>query len=162
MSDLPHGLTEPLRYLQPFPWPALVAAGLALALALAVALALRRRPRRAPAPPAAAPVAPAAAVAGGALAELRGLRRRHLEAATYRRGCHDLSAFLRRHLEATRRRPFSSWTAREVRRAEGDTAFSRLLALVSELQFSRRPPARSDFEGICDLAGELLVPEARG
>lgn len=160
LTDLPHGLTEPLHYLDPFPWVAMAVTALALGLALFVWWRLRRNsgPEKAIAGPAAGPPQPVA----GIEAELGRLRHRHLERESYRTGCHELSTLLRDHLESIHRRPFSRWTAREVERAEGDTVWARLLSLVSDLQFGRRPPRRSDFEGACDLASDVLSVEGGG
>ena len=159
MSDLPHGLTEPLRYLEPFPWTWVAAA---LALALGLLLWWRLRPAAAAGPSTIGPPPTPPPAAQGIEAELGRLRSRHLADESYRDGCHELSTLVRGHLERTHRRPFSRWTAREVERAEGDTVWSRLLALVSDLQFGRRAPGRSDFEGACDLARDVVATEGRG
>ena len=162
LSDLPHGLTEPLRYLEPFPWLWIAAAAAAIAPALLLSAWWWRRRRpgtsEAPSPPPAIPDAAPVGLTG----ELDRLRRRHLAAESYRSGCHELAAFLRGHLESSRGRPFSRWTAPEARRAEGDTMWTRLLSLVAELQFARGKPRRSDFEGACDLARDALATRGRG
>lgn len=160
LTDLPHGLTEALHYQEPFPWIWWVATMLAVALGAFVWWWLRRRPARAGTGAIPEPETGTAPI--GIEAELGRLRRRHLAGESYRDGCHDLSELLRGHLERTRRRPFSRWTAREAERAEGDTVWTRLLSLLSDLQFSRRPPRRSDFEGACDLARDVLAVEGSG
>ena len=86
---------------------------------------------------------------------------RHLGAGTYRQGCHDLSGALRRHWEERglvrpARAPFTRMTAREIEGRVGDRPASRLLSLLSQLQFGRREPSRDDLQGACDLATELV------
>ena len=86
---------------------------------------------------------------------------RHLQSETYRQGCHELSGALRSHWEERGMvRPvgprFTRMTAREIEDRVGDRPESRLMSVLSELQFGRREPSRNDFTGACKLAGELV------
>ncbi len=87
---------------------------------------------------------------------------RNLQAGSYRRGCHELSGALRRHWEERglvrpAGPPFTRMTAREIEGRVGDLPATRLLRLLSELQFGRREPDRSDLEGACTLAVEVTT-----
>ena len=52
---------------------------------------------------------------------------------------------------------FTRMTAREIEDRVGERPATRLLALLSDLQFGRREPGRSDFEGACKLAAEVTA-----
>ena len=85
---------------------------------------------------------------------------RHLQSKSYRRGCHELSGALRTHWEESglvrRAGRFTRMTAREIHGRVGERPATRLLSLLSELQFGRRQPTRGDFKGACELATELV------
>ena len=86
---------------------------------------------------------------------------RHLQSESYRKGCHELSGALRRHWEerglVRRAGPrFTHMTAREIQGRVGERPATRLLSVLSGLQFGRRGPSRGDFEGACELATELV------
>ena len=51
---------------------------------------------------------------------------------------------------------FTRMTAREIQGRVGERPATRLLSLLSELQFGRRRPTRGDFRGACELATELV------
>jgi hypothetical protein len=124
---------------------------------------LWRRLRRASAARGARPAPPPRRrrAASGIGAAIAAILDRHLRSATYRRGCHELSAALRTHWEegglgqpAGPR--FTRMTAREIGGRLGDRPATRLLSVLSDLQFGRRGPTREDFQGACDLAAELV------
>ncbi|MFQ5527331.1 MAG: hypothetical protein ACE5GX_13845 [Thermoanaerobaculia bacterium] len=155
MIGLPHGLAEPLHIDEPFPtWKLVVAALVAwLLYRLARWFLARLSAARAAVPRLPPPRIPASGIVG-LIGEIR--RRYH---GDYRRGCHELAAALRRHFgqesgtrSSVRRHPFPKLTVGEIRARIGDTAISRLFGLLAELQFFRREPTKSDFEGACDLA----------
>ena len=92
---------------------------------------------------------------------------RHLQGESYRQGCHELSGALRTHWEERGLvRPagprFTRMTAREIEGRVGDRPATRLLALLSQLQFGRREPSRNDFSGACKLAAELVSKREGG
>lgn len=163
MTSLPHGFTEPLHILEPFPWGRLLLLGLVATLVAALVLLLWRWWRRSrsatPAVPAAPPPPPAIP---GILDSLEELRRRYLESALHRQGCHALSELLRRHFGGHHDLPFVFLTAQEIAGRAGDTAMTRLLRVLSDLQFARRPPGAGDFDGACDLARDVLLDLNRG
>lgn len=155
MSGLPFGIAEPLHIEEPFPAWKVVLAALVLWLLYRLARALYRRLQRAAqAPRPAAPPPPP--LLGGIGAVIDDIRRRYQ--TDYRRGCHALAEALRRHFDRAKlpgsagRAPYPTLTAREIERHIGDTALTRFFALLSELQFHRREPTQSDFEGACELA----------
>lgn len=162
---LPAPPAGPLHYPSP-PSCAWLAVWLLLIAALAAWLArlLWRRWRRhldALPPPQRRPAAPRRDRAGIASA-IAGIRDRHLEDGTYRLGCHELSGALRGHWEErglarTTGQRFTRMTAREIEGRVGEHPATRLLSLLSELQFGRREPSRDDFQGACELAGELVA-----
>ncbi len=155
MEELPAGLADPLHLAQPFPFRTLAVIGLLAVLALLWMLWRRLRRRRPPAPAAAVspPLSPPAAGIGAAITAIRG---RFLD-ADRRRGCHQLSETLRAHLERGGRHRFSTLTAGEIAAAIGDVAVARFFDLLADLQFGRREPSRSDFDGLCDLACDVVV-----
>ena len=117
-----------------------------------------------PAPPA-RPATPPRRSPGIASA-IAAILERHLSAGSFRQGCHELSGALRRHWEERGLlRPagarLTRMTAREIAGRVGDRPASRLLALLSELQFGRREPSRADFQGACDLAAEVAAEPER-
>lgn len=157
MSSLPHGITGALHIDEPFPRWTLLAAALLLWLLYRLYSRLRERLAESPAP--SAPPAPAEPDPAGFGARVDAIRRRTLASGTYREGCHELAAELRaycaRYLE-----PGASLlhlTAAEIARRVGDTAVARFFGLLARLQFHRRPPSRSDFDGACDLAIAVAV-----
>ena len=86
---------------------------------------------------------------------------RHLQSETYRQGCHELSGALRTYWEerglVRQAGPrLTRMTAREIEDRVGDRPESRLMSVLSELQFGRREPSRNDFTGACKLAAELV------
>jgi hypothetical protein len=149
MSPLPYGLTEPLHIEEPFPW--LLVFNTLLAIFLLIRRWLKKRRQRVEKRPERKTPVRAKGLAHD-IALLRERYRGHK--ANFRAACHELSALLRDHLEVTRRKPYGSLTAREMAKSLGDDKISRFFALLSELQFSRRRPTRSDFEGACSLALE--------
>lgn len=155
MSSLPGDLADPLHLLEPFPYKTLLVA--AAVLGYLLWRLIRRLHRRKLAAPQPAPRSvPAAAAAAAPIAErIEALWRRFRETGRFREGCHELAGLLRAQLEAERRRRFSSLTAGEIGRHLGDSPWSRLFSLLAGLQFGRRPPSRSDFQGVCELAAEV-------
>ena len=147
MSGLPFGLTEPLHLDEPFPWRAIVVAILLLWLLARFLRSLRRNRQEPPAEPVPPPV-PRSRIAE----EIRALRTRYGRSKDFRAGCHELAEMLRSFFEAKRDVPFSTLTVGEMKPKLGDTAVVRFFSLLADLQFSRRTPTKSDFEGACDLA----------
>ena len=92
---------------------------------------------------------------------IEAIRRRYREREAYRPGCHKLAAALREHFgrDLEGRDSLTTLTVTEMARLIGDTPVARLFGLLSELQFYRRVPTESDFDGACDLA--LEVAESR-
>jgi hypothetical protein len=82
----------------------------------------------------------------------------------YRKGCHELAAALREHLgeQLESGHAVATLTAAEMADRFGDTGFARFFDLLSQLQFHRRQPTRSDFEGACELALEVVVDVGGG
>ena len=156
MSDLPFGFTDALHINEPFPWRGIVFAFLLLWLLYRFIKSLRRE-RVVSAPPPSAPVRTRSRFAQ----EIQRLRKRYLSSKDFRAGCHELADLLRQHFESKRKHPFSVLTAREIERRVGDSAVSRLFSLLADLQFSRRPPSKSDFEGACDLALDVSKGKKR-
>lgn len=116
---------------------------------------LESRPSPAPRPPA------RRRGAYGILSAISTILDRHLQARTYRQGCHELSEALRTHWEERGLvRPagprFTRMTAREIEGRVGDRPATRLMSMLSELQFGRREPTREDLQGACELATELV------
>ena len=116
---------------------------------------LDSRPAPAPRPPA------RRRGAYGILSAISTILDRHLQARTYRRGCHDLSEALRTYWEERGLvRPagprFTRMTAREIEGRVGDRPATRLMSMLSELQFGRHEPTREDLQGACELATELV------
>lgn len=154
---LPGDLAEVLHILDPstgegFPWrlPGLLLAAL-------LWLWLRRRWRwEPPPPPAAPPKAPIVPSQGDSrlAAQIAELRGSVLISGQFRQGCHRLAELLRQRGEEVEGRPLSRWTAGEIAGYLGDSALSRVVTLLAELQFGRRVPNQSDFEGVCELAAE--------
>ncbi len=158
MSPLPAGLAEPLHLDLPIPWRALAMVAALLLLSLVATLLLwwlRRRRRAAPrALPAPAPRRRAA----GIVEAIEALRRKHRRSRAVRRACHELSVLLREHFESGFR-GFVALTAGEIRGRFGEHRRSRFFELLARLQFGRSQPTRNDFEGICDLAVEVVGEE---
>lgn len=159
MKPLPAGLAEPLHLLEPSNWRGWVVAGLATLLVAAIACWVfyrRRFDARRRIQPRTAQASPPGPHEQGIADAIESIRLRFSRRGLARAGCHALSAALRTHLE--RRKPirYSILTAREIGRRLGDTPLTRLLALLSDLQFGRREPARGDLEGLCDLAHEVV------
>lgn len=150
MSELPFGFTDALHIDEPFPWRGIAFAVLLLWLLYRFVKSLRRE-RTVTASPPTSVVLPR----GRFLEKVQKLRRHYLRSKDFRAGCHELAGLLRSHFEAKRSQPFSVLTVREIEASIGDTAVSRLFSLLANLQFSRQPPSKSDFEGACDLALEV-------
>lgn len=115
------------------------------------------RSRRRPVAPAPPPAGPAPGI-GELIGDILG---RHLQAGSYRQGCHELSAALRRHWEerglarhAGGR--FTRMTAREIQGRIGDRPATRLLRELARLQFGRREPSGGDLQQACHSASELV------
>ena len=161
---LPAPLAGPLHYPAPAScawlvvWVLLVAAlvgWLGRLLWRRLRRALADRPRK-PAAPRPRPTGPF-----GIGSAIIAILDRHLAAESYRQGCHELSGALRRHWEERGLvRPagprFTRMTAREIEGRVGERPATRLLSVLSELQFGRRGPTRDDFQGACELATELV------
>lgn len=161
---LPGSLAGPLHYPSP-PSCAWLAIWLLLILGLVVWLAWRlwRRFRHYLAARPVRRAAPAVRPRGrfGIASAIAAIIDRHLGAGTYRQGCHDLSDALRTHWEERGlAKPaggrLTRMTAREIEVRVGERPATRLLKLLSELQFARREPTRDDFQGACQLATELV------
>lgn len=110
--------------------------------------------------PAAPPPAPRRG-AYGILSAIATILDRHLQSESYRKGCHELSGALRTHWEERGLvRPagprFTRMTAREIEGRVGERPATRLLSVLSQLQFGRQEPTREDLQGACDLATELV------
>ena len=129
---------------------------------------LWRRLRRAlaarPAPPVPHPAPPRGT--GGIFSAIAAILERNLQAESYRQGCHELSGALRQHWEESglvrpAGPPFTRMTAREIAGRVGERPATRLLSLLSALQFGRREPTRKDFQGACELAGELVAEQQK-
>ena len=140
-------------------WFALVA-GLVFWLGRLLWRRLRRYLGARPSPPA----RPAARPRGlfGIGSAIAAILDRHLQSESYRQGCHELSEALRTHWEQRGLiRPagprFTRMTAREIEGRVGDRPATRLLSVLSDLQFARREPSRDDFQGACELATELVA-----
>lgn len=102
----------------------------------------------------------------GILSAIAAILDRHQQSESYRQGCHELSGALRQHWEQSGLvKPagprFSRMTAREIEDWVGDRPATRLLSLLSQLQFGRREPSRGDFQGACKLAIEQVVERVR-
>jgi hypothetical protein len=114
----------------------------------------KRRPKRKPVP-------------FGINTAIAGILSRHLKAGTFRQGCHELSDALRTYWEERGLvRPagprFTRMTAREIEGRVGDHPASRLISLLSQLQFGRHEPSREDLQGACELASELVAKGSGG
>lgn len=159
MSALPHPITDALHIEEPFPVWTLLAGALALWLLYRLARRWSNRPV-APVAPVAPPPEPAGASRVVALIEA--IRRETLEQRSYRAGCHRLAAALKEHFGASlwSQRSFEHLTAAEIAVRIGDGPVSRFFSMLSELQFYRPPPSRSDFDGACDLALDVVVGAA--
>ena len=161
---LPGGLAGPLHYPSPpscgwlLIWLILVA-GLVSLLGRLLWRRLRRFLKERPVRRPSSPARPRGAF--GIASAIAAILDRHLQAHTYRQGCHELSGALRRHWEEgglvrPAGAPFTRMTAREIAGRVGDRPATRLLSLLSTLQFGRGEPSRADFQGACELAGELV------
>lgn len=111
--------------------------------------------------PAASPPPPRPRGAFGIASAIATILDRHLARGSYRQGCHELSGALRTHWEerglAEPAGPrLTRMTAREIRGRVGDRPATRLLALLSQLQFGRREPTGDDLRGACELATEVV------
>lgn len=97
----------------------------------------------------------------GIMSAIAAILDRHLQSESYRKGCHELSVALRTHWEERGLvRPagprFTRMTAREIEGRVGDRPATRLLSVLSQLQFGRLEPTLDDLQGACDLATELV------
>ena len=155
MNRLPSGLADPLHIEPPFPWWALVVLLLILLTVLWVWLRRRRAPTARPPLPPPAPVGKVTLFSA-----IRDLRERYQKRGSFRRACHELSGLLRVHFEKAGKHPFSTLTSREIGRAVGDTALSRFFSRMSDMQFRRREPSKSDFHGLCEVAEDLARARA--
>lgn len=162
MTSLPHGVTDPLHIDEPFPTWALWAS----ALVLWLLYRLYRRWRERPAESAKQvreprPNAPSHNPIGN---RIENIRSRALLQKAYRKGCHELAEALREHLAERLEagQSLTSLTAIEMADRFGDAAFARFFGLLSRLQFHRREPSQSDFEGACELALEVVVDVGAG
>lgn len=156
MNPLPHGIADPLHIDEPFPTWALVAAALGVWLLYRLFRYVRDRPA---VPLPVLESSPAPAQDGRIGSVIEAIRRRAFERNALRAGCHELAAALREHFGRNLAPGVSleHLTASEIERRLGDTAVSRYFRLLSGLQFLRRPPTASDFDGACDLALEVVV-----
>ncbi len=137
----------------------LVIAGLLFWLGRLLWRRLRRYLESRPSPPRRPPARRKGAY--GILSAISTILDRHLQAKTYRQGCPDLSEALRTHWEERGLvRPagprFTRMTAREIEGRVGDRPATRLMSMLSELQFGRGEPTGKDLQGACELATELV------
>jgi hypothetical protein len=148
MSGLPAGLADPLHMLEPEPsqWQAFVAAVALLAL---FAWWQHRRWRRRTSTPEPPPAPPPAS--GVFERTVEAIRDRARKSRRYRRGCHELGVYLRQVL-AAENESLERLTAREISRRLGEDGRTRLLTLISDSRFGKRPPDRDDLDTFCDLA----------
>lgn len=162
MSALPHGLGEPLHYVDPA-WARMLLLALAAAFVAAILWWLKRRAARA----AKAPGGEAAVRFRGpkerfGLAdEIEALKQRIGEHQDYRAGCHELALMLREHFTGKRGPRLFTLTAREIGARLADATLGSLFELLSDLQFRRIRPSREDFEGICDLASDSALSNGK-
>ena len=166
---LPGPLADPLHFPSPpscawlLVWFLLVA-GLLFWLGRLLWRRLRRYLESRPSPPKRPPARQRGGY--GIISAIAAILERHLQSKSYRQGCHELSGALRKHWEerglvqpAGPR--FTRMTAREIEGRVGDRPATRLMSVLSELQFGRRKPTRKDLQGACDLATELVSKRRR-
>lgn len=166
MTSLPHGLADPLHIDEPFPLWTLVAGALVLWLLYRMVRSLRERLTVRPASVPVAIPTEKPPEDGGIASVIEAIRRRYRRHEAYRHGCHELASALREHFDRSAEKPTTSdslttLTAAEMARNLGDSAVARLFGLLAQLQFYRRAPTRSDFDGACDLALEVAENPAR-
>lgn len=157
MSELPHGITDPLHIEPPFPTWAVILGVLLLWFVYRLLKAWKERSAGdgsrvevpAPAPPKQSRIG----------AVIKDIRTAALAEGAYRRGCHQLAAVLREHCDRylDRGGALAHLTAAEMALRLGDTALTRYFDRLSRLQFERRPPTRREFDEACDLALDVAV-----
>lgn len=158
---LPAGLSGPLHILEPegfSPWWWLLGAVLLYLLWRRLRRWWREIPTRQPRT--ASPVRRSRRGGGGEAAQkIQRLQALYRTTGQYREGCHALAHMLREFVaEGRLGRPVPGGrclTARELAEPLGDTALSRFLQRLADLQFDRREPDGEDFDGACDLAVDL-------
>ncbi len=150
-DDLPADLVAPLHLPDPYPHPAWLWLAALLLLALLWTWWRRSRRRRAQTTPWTPPPPAPAAAASGISAAIDEILHRYKD-TDRRQGCHRLSETLRVHLETKTRKRCTTFTVREIATELGDQAVAAFFELLRDLQFGRREPSRSNFEGICEMA----------
>lgn len=157
MNDLPAGLAEGLHILKPEPsgWGPFIAGAAALAL-FAWWLYSRRRPS-----PSASPPAAPGPVDGSLEHAVAAIRDRARKTRRYRRGCHELAVCLRRAL-SSEDAALERLTAREIFHRLGEDGRTRVLTLISESRFGKRPPGAADLDALCELALAVFASPERG
>ncbi len=153
---LPVDLADVLHLLDPQPqdpqsWTLLygLLASLAI-LGLLSWLSRRKKPMAQPIRP--APRPPKVDTASVLARHIDALRTEILDNGRFRQGCHRLAVLLRQRGEAVEAKPMTRWTSGQIDGFLGDVPMSRVIHLLTDLQFGRKDPDQSDFEGVCELA----------
>lgn len=127
--------------------------GLLASLTILAFLSWLARRRKSTAPVAQpAPRRPKAQNASVLARHIDELRTEILDSGRFRQGCHRLAVLLRQRGETVEAKPMTRWTSGQIGGFLGDVPMSRVIALLTELQFGRNEPDQSDFEGVCELA----------
>ncbi len=156
-TPLPHGLTDPLRILEPGAqdWVTWVFRSLILFGLVAAWLWWRRRRKLVLAAP---PPTPVPGVDTELEADLVDEVRRAFDGSgRYREGCHALASSLRRHFGRETRWPLVSRTAREIADVVRNQGIVGLFDELARLQYRRREPGRGDFLAACDQAQGVVT-----
>ena len=158
MNGLPADLAEPLHILEPSSSGLSPVHLLWLLLAFLLWRFLRRRGARQPATgtPTTTPAPPPAPDLNELERAMRDIRLRSTKTGDYRRGCHELSAYLREYHEKRRGRPATRLTARELVDL-GEAAVGNFFSLLGDLQFGRRLPTHEDLRTAIDLARDVFL-----
>jgi hypothetical protein len=162
LTPLPEPLSEPLALFAAAPLRPWQAVAIVCLLGLLVFWLWRRRRRpAAQAVTAAAPVPAAPPPPGGFAARVRELEQRHLDAGSYRQGCHELDSEVRSTLEQETRREVEALTATEVAALFADPRIGDFAARLRDLRFARREPSRDGFRSLCTEARKLFEGKQR-
>jgi hypothetical protein len=84
-----------------------------------------------------------------AIGEIRSRARKH---QAWRQGCHELSGYLRGHLDARSRLPIEEATIVEMDVMMDEPAIIDFFDRLSEAQFGEQTISSGHFDGLCDAA----------